>query len=67
MSNNNASSYQHSLTAAVAREHVNDLMRAAEASRMAAQLSDTTKRWTPRRRPAWWLRITTRHVTPRTA
>ena len=32
--------YQHSLTAAVAHEHVNDLLRAADASRVAGCLPD---------------------------
>ena len=64
--NNTTTTHQHSLTGAVAREHGNDLLRAAEASRIVAQLSGT-RHWTPRRRPAWWLRITTRSVTPRTA
>ena len=59
--------YQHSLTAAVAHEHVNDLLRAADASRVAACLPDGQGPRTPRRRPAWWLRIATRTATPRTA
>lgn len=59
--------YQHTLTAAVAREHVNDLLRAADASRVAAHLPERNRHRTPRRRPAWWLRITTRSATPRTA
>ena len=59
--------YQPSLTAAVAHEHVNDLLRAADASRIAACLPDDKGPRTPRRRPAWWLRIATRTATPRTA
>ena len=59
--------YQPSLTAAAAREHVNDLLRAADASGVAAHLPDRDRHRTPRRRPAWWLRITTRSATPRTA
>ena len=59
--------YQHSLTAAVAHEHVNDLLRAAEASRIAGCLPDGKGHRTPRRRPAWWLRIATRTATIRTA
>ena len=59
--------YQHSLTAAVAHEHVNDLIRAADASRVAACLPDEKAHRTPRHRPAWWLRIATRTATPRTA
>ena len=59
--------YQPSLTAAVAHEHVNDLLRAADASRVAACLPDGKGHRTPRRRPAWWLRIATRTTTVRTA
>jgi hypothetical protein len=58
--------YQHSLTAAVAHEHVNDLLRAADASRAAACLPDEKGHRTPRRRPAWWLRVATRTATVRT-
>jgi hypothetical protein len=61
------STYQHSLSAAVAREHVSDLLRAAGASRVAACLPDGIGHRTPRRRPAWWLRIATRSTSPRTA
>jgi hypothetical protein len=58
----------HILTAAVAREHVNDLIRAADAHRLAADLPDRTgHHTTPRRRPAWWLRVTTRTATPQPA
>jgi hypothetical protein len=62
-----ATSYQPSLTAAVAHEHVNDLVRAAHAYRVAACLPDGSGNRTFRRRPAWWLGITTRSATPRTA
>lgn len=62
-----ATRYEPSQTAAVAREHVNDLLRAADAYRVAAYLPDGKRHRTPRRRPAWWLRITTRSMTPRTA
>jgi len=58
--------YQQSLTAAVAHEHVRDLLRAADSSRIAACLPDEKHR-TPRRRPSWWLRIATRTTTIRTA
>ena len=57
--------YQPTLTGALAREHVTDLMRTARASRAAAELRRSTHR-TPRRRPMWWLR-TTRAATPHTA
>jgi hypothetical protein len=59
--------YQHSLTAAVAHERIGDLLRAAHASRVAACLPDENGHRTPRRRPAWWLRIVTRTATVRTA
>ena len=59
--------YQPSLTAALAHEHVNDLLRAAAASRVAGCLPDENGHRTPRRRPAWWLRIATRTTTARTA
>jgi len=59
--------FQQSLTAAVAHEHVRDLLRAADASRVAACLPDGKGHRTPRRRPAWWLRIATHTPTPRTA
>jgi hypothetical protein len=62
-----STSYQPSLTAAVAREHVIDLMRAADAYRVAACLPDGKGLPKFRRRPAWWLGITTRATTPRTA
>ena len=59
--------YQHSLTAAVAHEHVRELLQAADASRIAACLPDEKGHRTPRRRLAWWLRIATRTATIRTA
>jgi hypothetical protein len=61
------SAYQPSLTAAVAHEHVNDLLRAAVSSRVAVCLPGENGHRTPRRRPAWWLRIVTHTATPRTA
>jgi hypothetical protein len=57
--------YQPTLTGALAREHVTDLLRTAGASRAAAELRRNPHR-TPRRRPLWWLR-TTRAATPHTA
>jgi hypothetical protein len=59
-----ATAYQQSLTAAVAREHVNDLLRAAEQSRTAAQLPAHNPHRTPRRRPTWWQRATARSAMP---
>ena len=56
--------YQPTLTGALAREHVTDLLRTAGASRAAAQLPRNPHR-TPRRRPLWWIR-TTRAATPHT-
>jgi hypothetical protein len=64
---NHTPAYQLSLTAAVAHEHVNDLLRAADASRIAACMPDGKGHRTPRRRPAWWLRIATRTAIARTA
>jgi hypothetical protein len=64
---NHTPAYQLSLTAAVAHEHVNDLLRAAAASRVAGCLPDENGHRTPRRRPAWWLRIATRPAIARTA
>jgi hypothetical protein len=60
-------SYYPSLTGAVAREHVNDLLREATVSRAAAQLPRRNPHRTPRRRPLWWLRVTARPSNPRTA
>jgi hypothetical protein len=61
------STYQHSLTAAVAFEHLGDLLRAADASRVAALLPERNGHRTARRRPTWWLSVLTRSTTPRTA
>ena len=57
--------YQPTLTGAVAREHVNDLLRTAAASRAPAQLPGRNPHRTPRRRPLWWVRV--RQSNPRTA
>lgn len=57
--------YQPTLTGAVAREHVTDLLRIAAASRATAQ-RPRRPHHTPRRRPLWWVRIT-RAATPHTA
>ena len=59
--------YQPTPTGAVAREHVNDLLREATLSRAAAQLPGRNPHRTPRRRPPWWVRVTARQSNPRTA
>ena len=64
---NGTATYLPSLTAATAREHVTDLLRDATASRAAAQQPNSTRHWTPRCRPLWWVRVTARSVTARTA
>ena len=61
------SGYQQSLTADVAHETVRDLPQAADSSRIAACLPDGQGHRSPRRRPAWWVRIATRTATVRTA
>ena len=62
-----AITYSPSLTGAVAREHVTDLLREATSSRQAAELPRRDRHRTPRRRGLWWIRVTTRSATPRTA
>ena len=59
--------YYPSLTAAVAREHIADLHRAAEVSRVLAARPGGRRHRTPRRRPTWWLKVVTRTAGPRTA
>jgi hypothetical protein len=49
------------------RRWESDLLRDAAASRTAAQLPEPTRRRTSFRRPLWWVRITARSVTTRTA
>jgi hypothetical protein len=61
------STYQPTLTGAVAREHVNDLLRTAAAARAATQLPGRNPHRTPRRRPLWWLRVTPEAATPHAA
>jgi len=48
--------YPDHLTASIAHEHINDLLRAAHAARLASDLPDVHK--VPRLRPAWWTRVT---------
>ena len=55
-----ASTYSPTLTGALANAHVEDLLRDARRSRVAALLPGPTRHRTPRRRPAWWLRGTVR-------
>jgi hypothetical protein len=59
--------YRPTLTGAIAREHVNDLLREATASRATAGLPRRDRHRTPRRRALWWIRVTARTATPRTA
>ena len=54
--------YQSSLTAAVAREHINDLLRAADRSRATALLPAHNPHRTPRRHRTWWQWTTVRSV-----
>ena len=62
-----ASTYSPSLAAAVAREHVNDRLRHAAASRAASELPRRDRHRTPRRRALWWVHVTARSATPCTA
>jgi hypothetical protein len=55
-----STAYHSSLTGALAREHLDDLLRDAAAVRTAKQLPEPEPHKTPRRRPAWWLRGTGR-------
>jgi hypothetical protein len=52
--------YHSSFTAALAQEHLSDLLREAAAARKANELPARDPHKTPRRRPAWWLRGTGR-------
>jgi hypothetical protein len=40
----------------VAKEHLNDLLRAANVARAVALIPD--RHHTPRQRPAWWISVT---------
>ena len=57
---NRPAAYQTSLTAAVAREHVNDMLRAAYRYHAADHLPAVNPHRTPRHRPTWWQRTTLR-------
>ena len=59
--------YQPTLTGALAHEHVTDLLRQAATWRAAAQAPGRNPHHTGRRRPLWWVRVTARSATPRTA
>jgi hypothetical protein len=50
--------FHPTLSAAVANEHRNDLLRHAARSRMIADLPDRDRHQTPRHRAAWWSRVT---------
>ena len=59
--------YQPTLSAAVAHEHVTDLLRQADAARAAAQAPDQNPHRTARRRPLWWVHVTARTLAAHTA
>ena len=62
-----SASYQPTLSAAFATERINDLLRDAARSRTAAELSNGSRHRTPRRRPLWWVQVTARTASLRTA
>ena len=62
-----ASTYSPSIAAAVAREHDNELLRDAAASRATSKLPLRDRHRTPRRRAHWWLPVIARSATPLTA
>jgi len=55
-----AIAYHSSFSAALAQEHLSDLLREAAAARQARELPAREPHKTPRRRPVWWLRGTGR-------
>ena len=59
--------YQPTLSAALAHEHVTDLLRQAAISRAAAQAPDQNPHRTARRRPLWWCQVMARRATARIA
>jgi hypothetical protein len=59
--------YQPTLSGALAHEHVTDLLRQAATSRAAAQAPDQNQHRTTRRRPLWWVHVIARRATPRIA
>jgi hypothetical protein len=60
-------SYQPTLSGALAHEHVTDLLRQAATSRAAAQAPDQDPHRPARRRPLWWVHVIARRATPRIA
>jgi hypothetical protein len=59
--------YQPTLSAALAHEHVTDLLRQAATSRAGAQAPDQNPHRTARRHPLWWVHVIARRATPRIA
>jgi hypothetical protein len=59
--------YFSGLSAAIAHEHINDLLRAAAQSRAAAKAPSRQPHRTPRRRALWWDRVLMRRATARFA
>ena len=67
MTSTASTQFYPSLTAAIAREHIVELHRAAAAARILAALPGGRRHRTPRHRPAWWLQVVTRTAAARTA
>lgn len=59
--------YQPTLSAALAHEHITELLLQAATSRAAAQVPDRHSHRIPRRRPLWWVHVIARRATPRVA
>ena len=59
--------YQPTLSAALAHEHLTELLRQAATSRQAAQAPTQNPHRTPRRRQPWWAHLIARRATPRIA
>jgi hypothetical protein len=59
--------YQPTLSGALAHEHVTDLLRQAATFRAAAQAPDQNPHRTARRRPVWWVHVIARRATPHIA
>ena len=59
--------YQPTLSGAVAHEHVTDLLRQAATWRAAAQAPTQNPHHTGRRRPLWWVHVTARTPAAHTA
>ena len=56
--------YQPTLSGALAHEHVTDLLRQAATSRAAGQAPEQNPHRTARRRPLWWVHVVGRRATP---